>query len=462
MSALVGLLAACSTPSFVEGVDLPAEVADPDIARAAALTAPASDALVLGHTPRNLLVISLDTTRRDRVGLLNGLDTTPNFDAIFSDGVILEDHRSCSNWTAPSSYCAQSGKSFLDDDVWLTSGGWGGHDRRVDWPPADAPTLASILSSAGFDTTLITANNHFSSQYNGTSYGFDREIQKFWQGADVVVDTALRQSEHLGADGEPWYFHVHFIDPHSPYVAPRAYWTDPRLECPWDVANTSVQSRLEGGALWASLDRRERAQARECLLNVYEGGLRYWDEHFAEMWSDFETRGLLDDTLVVFWTDHGESFGEHDDLFVHAVSLYDTENRATAAFWARDIEPLRWTGPTTHQDIAPTILTALDVPLGDHTGRVLGHARFDRVRVAFNYLRGSGIPMISAIQGDRKLMYWWDGTKRFYDLSTDVDEEDDLYDPSDPAVLALWDELQPIVEHTDEVWPALDPTAIGP
>jgi membrane-anchored protein YejM (alkaline phosphatase superfamily) len=165
---------------------------------------------------------------------------------------------------------------------------------------------------------------------------------------------------------------------------------------------------------------------------------------------------------VVFWTDHGESFGEHDDLFYHGVSLYDSENRSTAAFWAQDIEPLRWTGPTTHQDIAPTILNALDVPLGDHTGRVLGHARYDRVRVAFNYLRGYNVPLISAIQGDKKLMYWWNGTKRFYDLSTDPDEQNDLYDSSDPRVVALWEVIQPIVERTDEVWPGLNPTEVGP
>jgi arylsulfatase A-like enzyme len=457
MRAIVALVVACADPS-VDG----AAIGDSSLAEARVRSGTESDALVFDETPRNVLVISLDTTRRDRVGVFSGLDTTPNFDAVFSDGVVLEDHRSCSNWTAPSSYCAQSGRSHLDDDVWLTSGGWGSRDRRVDWPPTDMPTLASILSDAGFHTTLVTTNSHFSSAYNGNGYGFEREIHRYWQRSDVAVAAAIDESEDLGADGAPWYFHVHFFDPHSPYVAPRGYWTDPRMDCPWSLGSQSVQYRLLGGGTWWRLDGEEQELARACLLNMYDGGLRYWDEHFGEMWTSFEERGLLDDTLVVFWTDHGESFGEHDDLFFHGVSLHETENRATAAFWAQDIEPLRWTGPTTHQDIAPTILRALDVPLGDHTGTVLGHARHDRVRIGFNYLRGYVNPTISAVQGDRKLMYWWDGRKRFYDLATDPDEENDLYDASDPAVIALWEELQPIVEHTDEVWPRLNPTAIGP
>jgi arylsulfatase A-like enzyme len=308
----------------------------------------------------------------------------------------------------------------------------------------------------------VTANPLFSSRHNGSGYGFEHELRLNWQGADAAVERAIRASRGLGADGEPWYFHLHFIDPHSPYQSPRGYWTDPRLECPWSASDEGVQERLAGGGLWMSLDEEERELARTCLLNIYEGDLRYWDERFAEIWSDFDSRGLLDDTLVVFWTDHGEAFGEHDDEFNHGATLYDAENRATAAFWAQDIEPLHWTGPTTHQDIVPTVLEALEVPLGEHSGRVVGQARHDRVRVGFNFSGASGIPIISAVQGDDKLMYWWDGTKRFYDLAVDPDEEDDIYDASDPRVIALWDELQPIVEHTDDVWPGLNPLEVGP
>jgi arylsulfatase A-like enzyme len=454
---MLPLLVACAETGVVEQAST-GPTDHSQLTDARIVPGPRGDALVFDETPKNLLVISVDTVRRDRVGLFSGMDTTPNFDAVFSEGVVLADHRSCSNWTAPSSYCAQSGRSHLDDDVWLTAGTCG---RRGALPPCDAPTLASILADAGFDTTLVTTNAYFSSAYNGNAYGFEHEVGRYWEGAPVALRAAIDASQDLGADGERWYFHVHWFDPHEDYVAPRAYWTDPRLECPWTVSGVRTQHELEGGSLWAGFDEAEREQARACLFNIYEGEYRYWDEHFAALWSDFEDRGLLDDTLVAFWTDHGQSFGERDNLFNHGVSLYDTENRSTAAFWAQDIERLWWTGPTTHQDIVPTILNALDVPLGDHTGRVLGHARHDRVHVGFNYFSWSQ-PVISAIQGDKKLLYWWNGTKRFYDLTADPLEESDIYDPSDPDVIALWEELQPIVEHTAEIWPRLHPRDVGP
>ena len=421
-----------------------------------------SDAVVLEHPSRNLLVISLDTTRRDRLGFFNEHDTTPNLEAAFSGGVILEDHRSCSNWTAPSTYCAQSGNFQLDEDVWPTALDEPQRDTRVDYPPAEAPTLASILTAAGFETTLVTTNSHFSTLRNGAGYGFQTEVQVLHQNSVVVTDAVLGESKHLGASGERWYLHVHFLDPHESYDAPSSYWSDPDLDCPWDVSSPHVQAQLSGGALWTGLDETERAQAQACLYNVYEGEVRYWDEQLGRLWVELDRDGLLDDTLVVFWTDHGQSFGEHDDKFEHGVTLHETENRSTAAFWAKDIERRRWTGPTTHQDLAPTILAALDVPLGVHTGIVVGHAPEDRIRVSFNYLVGYSIPLISAVQEDRKLMYAWDGAKRFYDLALDPDEQVDLYDPSDPDVVRLWETLQPIVEHTDEVWPGLKPVQVGP
>ena len=79
------------------------------------------------------------------------------------------------------------------------------------------------------------------------------------------------------------------------------------------------------------------------------------------VWADFEDRVLLDDTLVAFWTDHGESFGEHDDQFYHGVSLYDSENRSTAAFWAQDIARI---GPRTRWSMHYRLFTMFPTARG--------------------------------------------------------------------------------------------------
>ena len=432
--------------------------ASPDSHAGDDTSAPVSspDGIVLNETPRNLLVISLDTARRDRLSFFDeDRDLTPNLASIFSGGVVLEDHRSCSNWTGPSIYCAQTGNFELDSDVWPTALHWSDGDPLVPWPPAKNETLATLLGGAGFDTTLVTSNAIFSLDLEGGAYGFDREIRWIWAAAPDVVDMAIENAADLGKDGKRWYYHVHFIDPHEQYHAPQSFWPDPDMDCPWDMTSGDVCKQLAGGALWTALDDDEKELARACLFNVYEGELRYWDSELARFWSYFDEAGLLDDTLVVFWTDHGQSFAEHDEKFTHGVTLYDPETRSTAAFWARDIEPGRWTGPTIHQDLAPTILRALDVPLGTHTGTVLGDAPDDRMRLGFDYFVGHSIPLISVVQSDLKLMYAWDGAIHFYDLAVDPDELVDQYDAKDPDVQRLWAVLEPRIDRIDKVWPGL-------
>jgi hypothetical protein len=141
------------------------------------------------------------------------------------------------------------------------------------------------------------------------------------------------------------------------------------------------------------------------------------------------------------------------------MSLYDEENASTLAFWSKNIVPLRWTGPTIHQDISPTILEALGVPAGKTTGYVVGEAPEDRIRVTFDYRKGERQPMFAAIQGDRKLMYWFDGTKELFDLSVDPGELNDLYDATDPQVKELWEALLPYVDMLQKDWKleAVDP-----
>jgi arylsulfatase A-like enzyme len=160
----------------------------------------------------------------------------------------------------------------------------------------------------------------------------------------------------------------------------------------------------------------------------------------------------------VFWTDHGEQFAEHGE-FYHGVSLHDQENRSTAFFWARNIVPGDWNGPTSHQDIPPTVLAALGMPANEqHTGFVVGEAPDDRARFLFNYIVGWAQPDVGIVKNDYKLLYNYDGTKKFYDLDADPEETTDLYSPTDPRVLGLWRELAPRLAALQAQWPHLTPT----
>jgi arylsulfatase A-like enzyme len=414
-----------------------------------------------GEPPKNLLVISVDTLRRDYSGLYDSRGLTPHLTSLFSEGVVLENHHSCSNWTTPSFICAQTGRFPFDDGYWPTALSFGAADPRVDWPPPDLKTLASELTRSGYRTELVTTNSMFSLEQNGGAYGFQTETRAFDKSATLAVDLALEASDRL-TGAEPWYLHVHFMDPHGPYGAPPEFLPDPSLDCSeWDLRTQTALTEF----IWTRYPNsspEDQVLMMACLLNDYGAEIRYFDSEFARLWSEFETKGLLEDTLVAFYTDHGEQFNEHG-RFQHIWSLYAEENAASAAFWARNINPLRWSGPTIHQDIYATVLDALRVPAAEHSGVVVGQGQSDRALLTFNsFFDGFGETSIAAIQNDRKLMYWWAGGKRYFDISVDPHEQTDVYDTSDPQMMQLWEVLGDALDRAATHWPELTPIDPGP
>lgn len=411
----------------------------------------------VGDPPRNLLVVSVDTFRRDQVGYLSGLDTTPFFDTVMAQSVRLEDHRTCSNWTAPSMLCSTLGYLPVDDGWWPTGVYVGyGSDPRVPDIPDELPTLAQVLSEQGFATTLVSANGVYSPN-NGTGIvtGFENVGAVYWYPAESVTPTATWWVDATAASGRPWYVHVHFSDPHGPYY----YWDgysyevdalEAKFDWPWNMRNSgSVYGMMYD---FYTLTPEEKAIAQQFFFAIYRGEIRYWDAHFESWWNDLDRRGLLDDTLVAFWFDHGEQFGEHDD-FQHGQTLHAQENRAFAAFWAKNIVPSAWTGPTIHQDLPPTILDAMGLsPAETHTGTVAGLAPEDRSLFTFNYLVGYSEPLYGVVREDQQLIYHFNGDKFLYDLATDPDGSTNLYDSADPDVTALWSELMPGVVKIREEW----------
>jgi arylsulfatase A-like enzyme len=399
-----------------------------------------------GRVPRNLLVISVDTTRRDRVGAYSGLPTTPFLDARLAEGVLLQDHRTCSNWTAPSMLCATTGHDPRDLGFWPST--W---DPEVPSIPDGLPTLAGTLADAGWSTALVTGNPVFSRDFD-TAQGFDTVILRDFQPADEIAARALEQLDALQAGGSPWYLHVHFMDPHREYCPPPAY----RAGVP-DV----------GFDLCEDLNAAIAADPPgllDAVRAMYDGELRWFDDTLAGWWAEADTRGALDDTLVVWMTDHGEQQLERG-VIDHGFRLHAEENRAGAAFWARTLAPGIWTGPTLHQDLAATVWALHGLPIpATASGIPLGEAPEDRVRSVFAYsVPDYDVPQHAVIKGDRALLYAWDGERSFHHLDEDPAELVDRYDPADPEVIELWDAMRAEVDRVGALWPHLaPPVAAGP
>ncbi len=390
-----------------------------------------------GPLPDNVLILTLDTVRKDYLGHYGEHSDTPWVDAFMDDSLVFDDHRSCSNWTLPAIVCLYSGQSPVELGF-----------EPISSDPA-APNYASgmffapaWLRDRGYATWMSSANAALRTWLDADARVegvFDHGFDGWWYVADApaadVVDGSLALVDAMPAD-TPWWGHVQIFDPHSPWNAPAEYLAelDDLAPISFDLTDQDEHYRL--AKAWAGLDADTQALVRQHVEVQYTAEVRYLDDQLARLWTALDDRGLLDRTLVVLWTDHGEQFFEHAELG-HDVSMYREEVDLALALWARNLSPGRFDGPTTMVDVLPTALEVLGEPHQEgFTGQLLGAAAAPRARFGFRYKVATTARQVLDYDG-RRLLYDWTGERYYFETADDPLELSDRYDPAEPRVQEL-------------------------
>lgn len=395
-----------------------------------------------GPRPRNLLMISIDTTRRDHFGDYGEEVLTPFFASWMNEGVRLDDHQQCSNWTYASTSCTLLGRYHEEN-------GFAPELRTNTLPfPDGQVTLARRLHDHGYWSTLLSSNGWLSAKWNNAQGYDDPRGPGTGRAREILALGRQRVLDAIASGHDRWFLHVHLMEPHAPFVPPpETYAAElagvPPLPAGWNLDEQDGHYAIVND--WPSLAPEEQALLETHLRARYRGELRFLDEQVAEQIPRFESAGLLDDTLVVVWTDHGEQFYERTRQS-HAWHLNAEENDAVLFFWAQNLAPHRHTGPTHGVDLVPTVLDALGFPADDPalSGYVLGDAPPDRPRFGMSVARAGVLQSVT--RNHRKLVFDWRGEVRAWDRRADRQETENVFDASAPEDRALWDLLLPRVE----------------
>lgn len=264
----------------------------------------------------SILLVTLDTTRADHVGVY-GYDrpTTPNLDRLAADGIVFDQALSSSSWTlpahgslftgmVPTSHGARNdpqGELYLADaieapDSWRV--------YRASRLRDDVPTLADLLARDGYATGAVVGGP-WMKQIFGLGRGFehydDSAIDTLnGRDASSVSDAALAWVE---ARQGPFLLFLNYYDPHTPYKVRKRYL---ELFVPEGTPATGA------------------AETPEQVRALYDSELRYTDDQLGRVLDGLRTRGLYDDLWIVVTADHGELQGEHG-LSGHGSTLYDEE-----------------------------------------------------------------------------------------------------------------------------------------
>jgi arylsulfatase A-like enzyme len=309
----------------------------------AAADVPAALAELATRDDVNVLFILVDTLRAHRLhGYGYERETSPMLDHLAATGVRFARHRAQSSWTKCSMASLWTGLYPVRTGVLR-------HDHAL---AEEARLPAEILRDAGFRTAGLWRNGWVAPNF-GFSQGFEvyhrprpsplppsvrRENPAIrLEGSDVDILESAREFLRLHGQ-ERWLLYLHMMDVHQ-YVY-------------------SKESALFGTG----------------YSDIYDNSIRYVDGVIRAMMDELFRRGLLERTLVVVASDHGEAFGEHGREG-HARDLYAevTEVPFLLSF-PFQVEPpgLTVTSMTQNVDIWPTVLDILDLPpLEDADGRSL-------------------------------------------------------------------------------------------
>lgn len=270
----------------------------------------------------NVLLVSIDTLRPDHLGSYGyARPTSPNLDALAAAGARFTTVVSPTSWTLPAHMTLLTG---LPPEV---------HGVESDGLRLDAGTmtLAEVLRAHGYVTAGIV-----SGPYLDAGYGFARGFDHYDDWSAVRISRPASHQAHTspavvaaaeswldGRTGDaahrPFFLFVHFWDVHYDFNPPPPY---DRMFDP-DYTGTVTGLDFETGeAVHAGMPARDLAH----VVALYDGEIRYTDAYVGRLIDDLRARGVLDDTLVVVTSDHGEEFFEHGRKG-HRNALYDESIR---------------------------------------------------------------------------------------------------------------------------------------
>jgi len=283
---------------------------------------------------RGIVLISIDTLRRDHVGAYGyRAPTTPRLDALARAGLMLEDAVSTSSWTLPA---------HLSMMTSVDPGSHGGVDMEHGYN-GKVPTLASLLREAGFATQAVTSHLYVSSVY-GFDSGFDHLDFRQDRKATEVADRALALLDRIG--DRPFFLFLHFYDPHWHYDPPE------RTRALFESGYTGT---LSGN--WRDFSQRQHLTPQDLahLLALYDGEIRYTDDEVGRVLDHVRARGLDRGTLLAVTSDHGEEFLDHGS-WEHQKTLYEEVVRIPMVWAGPGVPVRRETRQATLLDVLPTVL----------------------------------------------------------------------------------------------------------
>lgn len=458
----------------------------------------------------NIVLIVMDTARRKNFSCYGyPKKTTPNIDKIAEEGILFTNAYTSSPWTKPSHASLFTGTYSIQNKM-------GFFKKRIN---PDLITLPEILKTAGYHTIGISSNIWISK-----IFGFERGFQKFyntWQffkdphdfgnvhkqfkSSDIKgkikilkkfvfhknisknlanllygkffynkYDYGARRTNRIikrlirKESSRPFFLFINYMETHLKYLPPKPY------RGVYFKNKTQLKKALrvnQDSLKYLGQQTNMTSEDFTLLEGLYDGEITYLDSRIGELHALLKEKDLLDETIIILVSDHGENIGDHN-LMGHQHSLHNTLIRIPLIIrFPKIFNPELNNHPVQITDIPTTILDILDIQnkkfVLQNRGIPLTKTRNNRAIIC-EYLhtypsketlnrlfgnlpqnRGKSDKMRCIIKNDHKFIWTSNGKHELYNIKNDPNENDNLF----PAKIAkeLDEELNRFIEKEQKM-----------
>ncbi|MCJ7580919.1 MAG: sulfatase [Candidatus Aminicenantes bacterium] len=299
-----------------------------------------------------IILISIDTLRADHLGVYGyERETSPNIDSLAAESAMFANVYASSPWTLSSHVSLLTALNSVNHQVYQDN-------EKMD---PDLVTAAEMLRVNDYFCSAFTGGGFVSSVF-GFADGFDSYYERT---DEVLLDKAAELTFRDVArwidsnKNKNYFLFIHTYQPHDPYACPAPYKTMFLSEkSKWSHIN--LNSYLGGkNAIFKKLPEDDRQN----IIDLYDAEIRYTDEKLiGPLVQKLKDMALFDKTMIIFTSDHGEEFYEHEG-WGHGHSLYDESLKVPLLIKFPDSKYLgsKVEHIVSLVDIVPTILDQMDI-----------------------------------------------------------------------------------------------------
>ncbi len=322
----------------------------------------------------NVLLLVIDALRSDHLGASNyHRDTSPNIDKLAKNGVFFKNTITPVPRTSPAVASILTGLYPHSHGIRFL------YTTKLN---PNVSTLQEILKAHGYSTV----GHAIELQETGLEKGFDifnpvswriankikRSMKKILMlyrkqdPAEMLTDFGIRQIDRLRE--KKFFLYLHYIGIHWPYNPPEPY--AEMFEPDYKGGHTfnEAGTRIKRGDMIFNNNLPEEENRH--AISHYDGAIRYVDFQVGRLIEHLKKKGLMEDTLIVLTSDHGEGFGEHNIYFEHGEYLYEENLKVPLVLIHPKLPQKVIESQAQLTDIMPTVLELMDIPLIDEADGV--------------------------------------------------------------------------------------------